>query len=65
LPKDTKVLEENLPSATLSTTNPTRSEPGSNQVRHGRKPATSYLNYGLATLPVAITFFTAEDKEGH
>jgi hypothetical protein len=36
------------PSATLSTTNPTSPDPGSNTGRRGRKPATNRLSYGTA-----------------
>jgi hypothetical protein len=35
-------------SDTLSTTNPTWSDPGSNRVRRGGKPATNRLSYGKA-----------------
>jgi hypothetical protein len=36
------------PSATLSTTNPTWLDPGSNPGRHGGKPGTNRLSYGAA-----------------
>jgi hypothetical protein len=36
------------PSATLSTTNPTWLDPGSNPGRHDGKPATNRLSYGAA-----------------
>jgi hypothetical protein len=43
-----KYLEKTCPSATLSTTNPTRLDPGLNPVcRHG-KPATNRLSYDMA-----------------
>jgi hypothetical protein len=45
---ETEVLGENLPSATLSTTNPTWPDPGSKPGRHGGKPATNRLSYGAA-----------------
>jgi hypothetical protein len=41
-------LEEAYPSATMSITNPTRPDLGSNPVRHGGKPATTCLSYGMA-----------------
>jgi hypothetical protein len=41
---ETEVLGENLPSATLSTTNPTRPDPGC----RGGKPVTNHLSYGAA-----------------
>jgi hypothetical protein len=43
---ETEVLGENLPSATLSTTNPTWPDPGLNPGRRGGKPATNRLSYG-------------------
>jgi hypothetical protein len=45
---ETEVLGENLPQCHLSTTNPTLSDPGSNQGRRGGKPATNRLSYGTA-----------------
>jgi hypothetical protein len=45
---ETEVLGENLPQATLSTTNPTWLEPGLNPGRRGGKPATNRLSYGAA-----------------
>jgi hypothetical protein len=45
---ETEVLGENLPSATLSTTNPTWQDPGANPGRRGGKPATNRLSYGAA-----------------
>jgi hypothetical protein len=45
---ETEVLGENLPGATLSTTNPTWPDPGSNPGRRGGKPATNRLSYGAA-----------------
>jgi hypothetical protein len=45
---ETEVLGENLPNATLSTTNPTWSDSGSNPGRRGGKPATNRLSYGAA-----------------
>jgi hypothetical protein len=46
--RGTEVLRENLPSATLSTINPTWPDPGSNPGRRGGKPATNRLRYGAA-----------------
>jgi hypothetical protein len=43
---ETEVLGENCPSATLSTTNPTWPDLGSNQGRRGGKTATNRLSYG-------------------
>jgi hypothetical protein len=45
---ETDVLGENLPSTTLSTTNPTWPEPGSTPGRRGGKPALNRLSYGAA-----------------
>jgi hypothetical protein len=46
LVKETEVLGENLPRATLFTTNPTWRDPGSNPGRRGGKPAANRLSYG-------------------
>jgi hypothetical protein len=46
---ETEVLGENCPNATLSTTNPTWPDLGSNQGRRGGKPATNRLSYGTAS----------------
>jgi hypothetical protein len=43
-----KYLEKSCPSATLSTTNPTWPDPGSNPGRRSGKPATNRLSYGAA-----------------
>jgi hypothetical protein len=43
-----KYSEKTCPSATLSTTNPTWRDPGSNPGRRGGKPATNRLSYGAA-----------------
>jgi hypothetical protein len=43
-----KYSEKTCPSATLSTTNPTWPELGSNPGRRGGKPATNRLSYGTA-----------------
>jgi hypothetical protein len=42
--------EKTCPSATLSTTNPTWPDLGSNPGRRGWKPATNRLNYGTALI---------------
>jgi hypothetical protein len=44
-----KYSEEPRPSTTLSTTNPTWLDPGSNPGRRGGKPATNRLSYGAGT----------------
>jgi hypothetical protein len=41
------------PSAALSTTNPTWTDPGSNPGFRGGKPATNRLSHGTAFLPLA------------
>jgi hypothetical protein len=43
-----KYSENTCPNATLSTTNPTRPEPGTNPGRRGGSPATNRLSYGAA-----------------
>jgi hypothetical protein len=52
------VLGENLPSATLSTTNPTWSDLGSKPGRRGGKPATNRLSYGTALFQSFISVFS-------
>jgi hypothetical protein len=47
---ETEVLGENLPSATLSTTNPTWIDPGANPGLSGERPATNRLSHGTAKL---------------
>jgi hypothetical protein len=51
---ETEVLGENLPSASLSTTNPTWLDPGLNPGRRGGKPATNRLSYGAALVMAMI-----------
>jgi hypothetical protein len=46
--RETKYSEKTCLSATLSTTNPTWPNPGSNLGRRGGKPATNRLSYGAA-----------------
>jgi hypothetical protein len=48
--RETEVLGETCPSATLCNTNPTWPDPGSNPGRRGGKPATNRLSYGSASL---------------
>jgi hypothetical protein len=45
---ETEVLGENLPSATLSTTNPTWIDPGANPGLRSERPATNRLSHGTA-----------------
>jgi hypothetical protein len=45
-----KYFEKTCPSATLSTTNPTCPDAGSNPGRRCRKPATNRLSYGTASV---------------
>jgi hypothetical protein len=46
---ETKVLGENLPSATLSTTYPTWIDLGANPGLRGERPAANRLSHGTAT----------------
>jgi hypothetical protein len=46
---ETEVLGENLPSATLSTTNPTWIDPGANPGLRGERPPTNRLSHGTAS----------------
>jgi hypothetical protein len=45
---ETEVLGENLPSVTLSTTNPTWIDPGAMPGLRGERPATNRLSHGTA-----------------
>jgi hypothetical protein len=45
---ETEELGENLPSATLSTTNPTWIDPGANPGLRGERPATNRMSHGTA-----------------
>jgi hypothetical protein len=49
-----KYSKKTCPDATLSTTNPTWPDPGSNPGRRGGKPATNRLSYGAALAPRLI-----------
>jgi hypothetical protein len=51
---ETEVLGENLPSATLSTTNPTGIEPGANPGLRGERPATNRLSHGTARIRLLV-----------
>jgi hypothetical protein len=50
---ETEVLGENLPSATLSTTNPTWTDLGANPGPRGERPATNRLSHGTAALHIS------------
>jgi hypothetical protein len=52
---ETEVLGENLPSATLSTTNPTWIDPGANPGLCGERPATNRLSHGTAVVLTSDT----------
>jgi hypothetical protein len=47
---ETEELGENLPSATLSTTNPTWIDPGANPGLRGERPATNHLSHSTALM---------------
>jgi hypothetical protein len=51
---ETEVLGENLPSATLSTTNPTWIVLGANPSLRGERPATNSLSHGTAYVTFII-----------
>jgi hypothetical protein len=57
---ETEVLGEKLPSATLSTTNPTWIDPGSNPGLRGERPATNRLSHGTAS---HVLIFNENNKE--
>jgi hypothetical protein len=52
-----KYSEKTCPSVTLSTTNPTWPDPGSNPGRRDGKPATNRLSYGAALKDVLLFLF--------
>jgi hypothetical protein len=60
---ETEVLGENLPSATLSTTNPTWIDPGANPGLRGEKPATNRLSHGTACRDIFHVFNKKCTKE--
>jgi hypothetical protein len=51
---ETEVLGENLPSATLSTTNPTWIDPGANPGFRGERPVTNNLSHGKTLLCICV-----------
>jgi hypothetical protein len=53
---------ENLPSANLSTTNPTWTEPGSNPGLRGGRPATNRLSHGTALWIHLVCYFSRVSK---
>jgi hypothetical protein len=60
-----KYSEKTCPSATLSTTNPTRPDPGSNPGRRSGKPATNRLSYGAALkFTLLITVMVLDNVNG-
>jgi hypothetical protein len=50
--EDRSIRGKTCPSATLSTTNPTWTEPGSNPDLRGERPATNRLSHAQPTLGV-------------
>jgi hypothetical protein len=58
-----KYSEKTCPSATLSTTNPTWSDRGSNPGRRGGKPATHRLSYGTAMRRIRWSRYVALKEE--
>jgi hypothetical protein len=59
-----KYSKKTCPSATLSTTNPTWADPGSNPGRRGGKPATNCLSYGAASPAYYIWTYGAPTLTG-
>jgi hypothetical protein len=56
---ETEVLGENLPSATLSTTNPTWIELGANPGLRSERPATNRLSHGTATKNSSVEYLVS------
>jgi hypothetical protein len=59
---ETEVLGENLPSATLSTTNLSWIDPGANPGLRGERPATNRLSHGTAILRIIIDKYLARKR---
>jgi hypothetical protein len=51
-----RTCRKSCPSATLSTTNPTQTDPGMKLGLHGERVATNRLSYGMA-LPVYLVLY--------
>jgi hypothetical protein len=62
---ETEVLGETLPSATLSTTNPTWIDPGANPGLRGERPATNRLSHGTAYNVIYYTILVHPGASGH
>jgi hypothetical protein len=60
---DSRLAGETCPSATMSTTNPTLPDPGSNPGRHGGKPATNRLSYGAAFTSTVTPRIAGNDEK--
>jgi hypothetical protein len=56
-----KKLKKSCPSATLSTTNPNRTDPGVNRGLRDERPATSRLRHGLRGLTRYVTQISLPD----
>jgi hypothetical protein len=56
-------LRKSCHSATLSTTNPTWTDPGSNPGLHGERPATNRLSHGTAIPVDCLEIRPAQGKE--
>jgi hypothetical protein len=59
-----KHSENTCPSATLSTTNPTWPDLGSNPGRRGGKPSTNRLSYGMAVLRLSTGWNNVSETTG-
>jgi hypothetical protein len=60
LAEETEYSENTCPSATLSTTNPTSPDLGSNPSRRGGKPATNRLSYGATCSVHLVNYHSLE-----
>jgi hypothetical protein len=59
---ETEELGENLPSATLSTTNPTWKDPGANPGLRGEMPATNRLRVEINIQGLLFTSFELHEQ---
>jgi hypothetical protein len=55
--RENQSARRKLPSATLSTTNPTWHDPSSIPARRGGKPATNRLSYGAAMYRISLNCY--------
>jgi hypothetical protein len=60
--KTEELGEKTCPSATLSTTNPTWTDPGKNPGLCGGRPETNRLSHGMANCAISYIFVSMSEK---